>query len=113
MPHAAASAAESAACVLFIGGVAIPFALLLVEVVRRGHPLRPRLTGALVGLAAGASAATLLALFHPFRPSLPDFAVHVAALAAVIAVCAGAGRALLTEPRRGEPMAPAPGSGLS
>ncbi|MFE1601412.1 NrsF family protein [Methylobacterium sp. ID0610] len=101
----------SAACLTFILGVAVPIALVLCEVVRRSHPLSPHLTGALVGLAAAAAAATLVALFHPYRPSLADLAVHVAAVLLITGVAAAAGRRLLTEPRSGESLVAAPGPG--
>ncbi|ACA19381.1 conserved hypothetical protein [Methylobacterium sp. 4-46] len=109
MEHHPATPAETAASLLFIVGVAVPVALLLGEVVRRGHPLRPRLTGALIGLAAAATAATLVALFHPYRPSGRDVAAQVAAIAAMVGAGSGLGRALLVDPRPGEPMPPAPG----
>ncbi|MGY2047320.1 NrsF family protein [Methylobacterium sp. JK268] len=108
MDHATASLAATGAGLLFIVGMAVPVALLLGEVVRRGHTLRPRLTGGLIGLAAAAAAATLVALFHPYRPSPRDFAAQVAALAASIGAGAGLGRRLLVEPRAGEPMPPLP-----
>ncbi|WP_407518592.1 NrsF family protein [Methylobacterium oryzisoli] len=105
------SLAEAAGCALFVAGVALPVALVLAEGVRRGHPLRPRLTGGLVGLGAAASAETLLAFFHPHLPSPGDLALHAAVLGAIAGGGALCGRKILVAPRAGEPLEPAPAPG--
>lgn len=71
---------EACACVGFILGLGVPFALLLALVLKGDYALHPSLSG---GLAADST----LGLFHPFAMAFDDLALH--ALAA--ALLAGAG----------------------
>ena len=71
-------------CVLFILGMSIPLSVVAVAMLRRAYPLRPQLTATLAGLAASASAASLLTLFHPYDATAVDFGAHVVAVAMVV-----------------------------
>lgn len=93
--HRAASLAQACACAGFILGLGAAFALLLAGILVRAHPLRPRLTAGLAGLAAAAAAACLLQLFHPFAMARDDLALHALAVAAMTLGCAALGTRLL------------------
>ena len=71
-------------CVLFIVLVSVPLSALLIVLLRRAAPLRPRRVAALGGLAAAAAAASLLTLFHPEDVSFIDLVMHAAAVALVV-----------------------------
>lgn len=68
----------------FILLVSVPLSVLLTLLLRRTFPLRPGLTAGLAGLAAGATAATLLNFFHPYDGSLADLVAHAGSVAIVI-----------------------------
>ena len=89
------SLSEACACVGFILGLSVPFALLLVATMRRGYALRQTLSGGLAGLAAASAAASILGLFHPFAMALNDLALHALAVALLSGAGAGLGRRLL------------------
>ena len=88
-----ASAIESLGCGLHILGAAVPFAALLLVMVRRAAPLRPRLTYGIAGVAAAFGGLTALCFDHPFSTTPLDAGLHGAAMAVVIGVCCGLSRA--------------------
>lgn len=79
------SLGEARICFVFIVAVSVPLSLLMIVMIRRACPLRPNLTAAVGGLASAAGAATLLNFFHPYDAAATDLAVHVLAVACVIA----------------------------
>ncbi|WP_019903601.1 NrsF family protein [Methylobacterium sp. 77] len=89
------SLSEACACVGFILGFGIPFALLLAASMKGGYALHPSLSGGLAGLAAASAAASILGLFHPFAMALNDLALHALAVALLSGAGAGLGRRLL------------------
>lgn len=89
------SLAEACACVGFILGLGVPFALLLAAILKGGYALHPSLSGGLAGLAAASAAASILGLFHPFAMALNDLALHALAVALLSGAGAGLGRRLL------------------
>ncbi len=82
-------------CLMFILGLSVPLSIGLILLLRQAFTLRPGLTAALAGLAAAATSATLLALFHPYDASVLDVVVHVAAVAIVVGVNRAAGGRVL------------------
>ncbi len=86
------SLSEACACVGFILGLGVPFALLLAAILKGGYALHPSLSGGLAGLAAASAAASILGLFHPFAMVLNDLALHALAVALLSAAGAGFGR---------------------
>ena len=93
----AADLSEARDCLLFIIALSIPLSALLITMLRRAYPLFPNLTALIAGLASAAAAATLLNFFHPFDAAATDLAVHVFAVALVIAAnWAFSGRLLAT-----------------
>lgn len=76
---------ESRDCFFFIIALSLPLSVLMILILRRAFPLSPGLTAAIAGLAVAAAAATLLNFFHPFDAAATDLAVHVVAVAIVIA----------------------------
>ena len=91
-----ASFEEAHTCFMFIVGTSLPLSILTVLMVRRAFPLRPNLAAATGGLAVSAAAATLLNFFHPYDVGTIDFAVHIVAIALVIALNRAVGGRLLT-----------------
>jgi len=92
-----AALGESRDCLLFIIGLSVPLAAVLVVMLRRACSLAPSLTAAMAGLAAAAAAAALLNFFHPFDSAATDLVVHAAAvLIVIVAVRALGSRALGT-----------------
>jgi len=90
-----ATMSESRDCLVFIIGLSVPLAAVLVVMLRRAYSLAPSLTAAMAGLASAAAAATLLNLFHPFDAAATDLAVHaVAVLFVIVAVRTLGSRAL-------------------
>ncbi|WP_187273378.1 NrsF family protein [Methylobacterium sp. WL19] len=89
------SLSEACACVGFILGLGVPFALLLAAILKGGYALHPSLSGGLAGLAAASAAASILGLFHPFAMALNDLALHALAVALLSGAGAGFGRRLL------------------
>lgn len=81
----AASMGETGTCFTFIVAVSIPLSVLTAIMVRRAYPLRPGLTATVAGLTVAAGAATLLNFFHPYDASAEDLAMHLAAVALVVA----------------------------
>lgn len=80
-----ATIGESRDCLLFIIGLSVPLATVLVVMLRRAYSLAPPLTAAMAGLAAAAAAATLLNFFHPFDAAATDLAIHAVAVLIVVA----------------------------
>jgi hypothetical protein len=80
-----AALGEARDCLIFIVALSVPLSALLLLMLRRGCPLYPGLAAVAAGLAAAAAAASLLNLFHPYDAAATDLAVHVAAVAAVVA----------------------------
>src|SRR3974390_2816787 len=91
-----ADLSEARDCLIFIIGLSLPLSALLIVMLRRACPLLPGLTAAIAGLAAAATAATLLNFFHPFDAAATDLAVHALAVALVIAANKAFGGRLLT-----------------
>jgi len=93
----AADLSEARDCLLFIIALSLPLSALLITMLRRAYPLFPKLTALIAGLASAAASATLLNFFHPFDAAATDLAVHVFAVALVIATnWAFSGRLLAT-----------------
>jgi hypothetical protein len=90
-----ASIGESRDCLLFIIGLSVPLAAVLVVMLRRAYSLAAPLTAAMAGLAAAAAAATLLNFFHPFDAAATDLAVHAVAVVIVIAAARALGSRVL------------------
>jgi hypothetical protein len=89
---------ETRDCLMFIIGLSVPLAAVLVIMLRRAFSLAPSLTAAMAGLAS-AAAATLLNFFHPFDAALSDLAVHTLAVVIVVAAVRGfGGRTLQNSP---------------
>ena len=77
---------ESGHCLVFIVGLSLPLGALLFALLRQARPIAP-LPVALAGaLASAALAAFLLEFFHPFDVTVIDLALHLAAIALVVAV---------------------------
>lgn len=77
---------ESMHCLLFILGVSVVMAPLLVWNLSRARPIDPLPVALLGGLGAAALGAFLLHFFHPFAVTVPDLGMHFAAVALVIGV---------------------------
>jgi hypothetical protein len=86
--------AEAAECLAFLLGVSLPLSALMLVMLRRARPLRPRLALALGGVASAAAAAVLLSLAHPHPSTALDLAVHALALGGVVALNVSARRLL-------------------
>ena len=91
-----ATAHEAGDCLFFIIGFSIPLSALLVVLLRRACPLRPVLAAVLVGLASAAASASLLEICHAFDAAATDLAMHIVAVALVVAVNAAMGGRLLS-----------------
>ncbi len=87
---------QSADCLIFIIGFAIPLSALLIVLLRRAYPMRPVLTAVLVGLASAAASASLLEICHAYDSAATDLLTHALAVAVVIAVNAAMGGRLLS-----------------
>jgi hypothetical protein len=93
-----ATIGETRDCLMFIIGLSVPLAAVLLIMLRRAFSLAPSLTAAMAGLAAAAAAATLLNFFHPFDAALSD-SVHTLAVVIVVAAVRGfGGRTLQNSP---------------
>jgi hypothetical protein len=90
---------EARDCLVFILALSLPLSVLLFAMLRRACPLQPSLTAVTAGLASAAAAATLLNFFHPFDAAFTDLAMHVVAVAIVIAANRALGGWLLASPR--------------
>ena len=86
---------ESAHCFVFLLGIGIPLAGLLLFSLRKAHPLQPRLVASVGAMGVAALAAFILQFFHPFDVTLMDFGAHLTALAIVIAAAGVSGRQAL------------------
>ncbi|WP_298965912.1 NrsF family protein [uncultured Methylobacterium sp.] len=86
---------QTGGCAAIILALSLPLSLLAILMLRRTCPLRPTLTACLGGLAAAAGAAALLALVHPHAATAADLAVHVVAVALVVAANFAAGGRVL------------------
>lgn len=75
---------QSADCLVFIVGFAIPLSALMVWLLRRACPLRPVLTAVLVGLASAAASASLLEICHAYDAAATDLLTHAAAVGIVV-----------------------------
>jgi hypothetical protein len=76
---------EAAQCLATLIGISLPLSALMLYMLRRAQPLRPKLALALGGLASASAAAVLLSLVHP-HPSTPlDLAAHAIALGIIVA----------------------------
>jgi hypothetical protein len=71
-------------CFFFLLGVGLPLAGLLVLVLRRAHPLQPRLVASVGALGVAGLAAFILQFFHPFDITVMDMATHLVALAILV-----------------------------
>lgn len=87
---------QSADCLLFIIGFAIPLSALMVWLLRRAFPLRPVLTAVLVGLASAAASASLLEICHAYDAAATDLLTHAAAVGIVVLANAALDGRLLT-----------------
>lgn len=87
---------QSADCLLFIVGFAIPLSALMVWLLRRACPLRPVLTAVLVGLASAAASASLLEICHAYDAAATDLLTHAAAVGIVVLANAALDGRLLT-----------------
>lgn len=88
---------QSADCLLFIIGFALPLSALLIWLLRRACPLRPVLTAVLIGLASAAASASLLDICHAYDAAATDLLTHAAAVAVVVALNAAMGGRLLSK----------------
>ena len=77
---------ESAHCLRFMLAISIPLGVSLLLLLRRAGPLTPVRVAAVGGLGIGAIAAFVLQFFHPFDVTFMDLAVHLGAVAVVVAV---------------------------
>lgn len=75
---------QSADCLVFIVGFAIPLSALMVWLLRRACPLRPVLAAVLVGLASAAASASLLEICHAYDAAATDLLTHAAAVGIVV-----------------------------
>jgi hypothetical protein len=89
------SARESVHCFVFIAAASVPLAASLLWMLRRAHPIAPLPVAALGALGTAAMAAFVLEFFHPFDVTVIDLALHLAAVALVMAVIALLRRPLL------------------
>jgi hypothetical protein len=77
---------ESAHCLRFMLAISIPLGASLLLVLRRALPLTPLRVAAMGGLGIGGIAAFILQFFHPFDVTFMDLAVHLGAVAVIVAV---------------------------
>ncbi|HEX6397501.1 MAG TPA: DUF1109 domain-containing protein [Steroidobacteraceae bacterium] len=79
-------------CLAAIPVLSAPPALLLMFALKRGAPTRPRVAGAIAGLASGGIGACLYAFFCPVDNALFVATWYPLAIGTVTATCAMAGR---------------------
>jgi hypothetical protein len=77
---------DSAHCLRFILAISLPLGISLLLLLRRAAPLTPVRVAAIGGLGTAAIAAFVLQFFHPFDVTVMDLAVHLGAVALVVAV---------------------------
>ena len=80
-----AAQASPQTCFNFLVGVSVPLSILLLAMLRRTYSVRPSLTATMAGLASAGMAAALLNFAHPVDITASDLAVHVGAVALIIA----------------------------
>ena len=83
---------EAAECLGFLLFLSVPLSALMLAMLRRARPLRPRLALALGGLASAGAAAVLLSIVHPHPSTALDLAAHAVALGVIVAFNASAER---------------------
>jgi hypothetical protein len=96
------SLGEATECFAFLLCVSLPLSALMVFLLRRARPLRPRLAMALGGLASAGAAAVLLSAVHPHPSGALDLVAHAIAIGGIVVLNA-AGGGMLTgsgSPRR-------------
>jgi hypothetical protein len=86
---------ESSHCFMFLLGIGVPLAGLLLFSLRKAHPLQPRLVASVGTVGVAALAAFILQFFHPFDVTVLDFGTHLTALAILIAAASLSGRPTL------------------
>lgn len=79
-----ATMGETRDCLVFIVGLSVPLAGVLLFMLRRAYSLAPGLTATMAGLASAAAAATLLNFFHPYDAAATDLVVHLFAVGLVV-----------------------------
>ncbi len=79
-----AGVSEATECLLFILGIGLPLSAGLLALPGRTGSVRPRLVGAIAGLAVAAAAVSLLTLVHPHNSALLDILAHGAGVAALL-----------------------------
>ena len=82
-------------CFVFILGASVPLAAALFAALGRAHPIDPLPVATLGTLGVAASAALVLEFFHPFDVTVIDLALHLAAVAIVMALGVGLRRRVL------------------
>lgn len=75
-------------CLLFILIVSLPLGAPLIWLLARARPIEPLPVALLGGLGTAALSAFILTFFHPFAVTFVDLAVHLLAIAIVVAVTA-------------------------
>ena len=83
---------RSSDCFVFILTMSIPVALALYWALRRAVPLDATRVLIVGGLGVAALSAATLQFYHPFDVTIVDLAVHVIAVAIVIAIMTSLGR---------------------
>lgn len=86
---------QSADCFIFLLGVGVPLAGLLVLALRRAHPLQPGLVASVGAVGVAGLAAFILQFFHPFDVTIMDLGTHLVALAIIVGVLSSLGRPAL------------------
>lgn len=76
---------ESTHCFRFICGASVPLAAGLFWMLRRARPMDPLPVATMGTLGVAATAAFILQFFHPFDVTVIDLALHLAAVAVVMA----------------------------
>lgn len=92
---------ESAHCLRFILAISLPLGISLLLLLRRAAPLAPVRVAAIAGLGIAAIAAFVLQFFHPFDVTFMDLAVHLGAVAIVVAAASLVERAAQRRPAAG------------
>jgi len=92
---------ESAHCFRFILAISLPLGISLLLLLRRAAPLTPVRVAAIAGLGIAAIAAFVLQFFHPFDVTFMDLAVHLVAVAIVVAAASLIERAAQRRPVAG------------
>ncbi len=82
-------------CLLFIVGASLPTGALLFWGLSRSRPISPGLTAIAGGLGVAAASAFILQFFHPFDVTAIDLALHLVAVALVVAIASTLGKRAL------------------